>query len=408
MKRRSLFALSSILIGIPLAGAHAGEALDRIKQKGVFVAGVKDRAPPFGFLESGSGHIVGYDVDFVSAIAKRLGAQVRLRPVTPGSRIGALLDGEIDIAASMEKNPDRGKVIGFSDTYLVSGQSFLAKKGLVQSLNDLAGKKIGALQGSFSERNAKTAIPGATLVSFGDYRQAVQALQEGRVDAVTTDRSILLDLVASLPKGEYEIPEIQISEERYAFGIRKGDQGFLDAVNGAIRELQQGGEAKRIYEKWFVPHEELASAAYGAIIRSAATPPRFLAVDLKGIFLPGSSVSIYTLDGSFLCEGKVKDVFADQFYLDADKTKYELVQPGFLVAMNMGAETAKDVAARHGELLRSVRAESEKQAKAFAKEIEREGKAEERRRQEADLMEEQARLSMEEEEIAYYYGYYFR
>lgn len=119
-------------------------------------------------------------------------------------------------------------------------------------------------------------------------------------------------------------------------------------------------------------------------------------------------MSIFTLDGSFLCGGKVKDVFGDQFYLDADKAKYELVQPGFLVAMNMDDQMAKSVVVKHSELLKSVRTKSERAAKAFAREIEKEGKEEEKRREEVDLMEEQARLTMEEEENAYYYGYYFR
>jgi polar amino acid transport system substrate-binding protein len=254
MKRMGWVLLSLFLIGTFAGPVLAGDTLADVKAKGVLVAGVKDSLPPFGYVDQNTRTIVGYDIDFIHEIAKRLGVKVELKPVTSATRMPQLQEGNIDIiAATMTKNPERAKVIDFSYTYFLTGQKFLAKTGTVKSLKDLEGKKIGTAKGSTSEQNVKKAVPSATILSFDDYPQAVLALQQGKVAAVTTDESILAGQLAKLPKGQYEIPDIRISDEPYGLGIRKGDANFLNFVNETLLDMEKSGEAKKIFEKWFGP-----------------------------------------------------------------------------------------------------------------------------------------------------------
>jgi polar amino acid transport system substrate-binding protein len=140
----------------------------------------------------------------------------------------------------------------------MTGQKFLVKKGTVKSLKDLDGKKIGTAKGSTSEQNAKKALPNSTILSFDDYPQAFLALQQGKVAAVTTDETILAGLYAKAPnKAQFEIPSIQISDEPYGLGMRKGDKKFVDFVNKTLVEMEKSGEAKKIYDKWFGPKSDL-------------------------------------------------------------------------------------------------------------------------------------------------------
>ena len=247
-------ALLMLSIGAALA-AETTDTLAAIKAKGVLVAGVKDSTPPFGYIDEASRKIVGYDIDFIGALAKRLGVQVELKPVTSASRMPQLQEGHIDIiAATMTKNPERAQVIDFSHAYFITGQKFITKKGTVTSLKDLEGKRIGTAKGSTSEQNVAKAIPTATVLSFDDYPQAFLALQQGKVAAVTTDEAILAGILAKSPnKAQFEIPHVQISEEPYGLGMRKGDAAFVEFVNKAILEMEQNGEAKAIFEKWFGP-----------------------------------------------------------------------------------------------------------------------------------------------------------
>ena len=173
-----------------------------------------------------------------------------------------LMEGRIDlIAATMTKNPERAKQIDFSYTYFLTGQKFLTKKGTVKSLKDLEGKKIGTAKGSTSEQNVAKAVPSATVLSFDDYPQGVLAVQQGKAIAVTTDESILAGQLGKLEKnpatkGQFEIPDLAISEEPYGIGMRKGDTNFVKFVNDTILEMEKNGEAAKIFEKWFGPNSD--------------------------------------------------------------------------------------------------------------------------------------------------------
>ena len=248
-----LIVLMAACLAAMATPAQAEDTLAKVLKRGVLVAGVKDSLPPFGFVDQASRRIVGYDVDLVAALAVELGVRLELKPVTSASRIPQLTEGNIDIiAATMTKTPERAEQIDFSYTYFQTGQKFLVKKGTVNSLQDLAGKKIGTAKGSTSERNAAQALPGATIIAFDDYPQAFLALTQGKVVAVTTDESILAGLLAKAPnRTAYEITPFQISEELYGMGVRKGDHAFLKAVNQNLLALEADGRAKAIHDRWF-------------------------------------------------------------------------------------------------------------------------------------------------------------
>ena len=252
-KLMTLFAAVLLVACMAHAALAAGDTLAEVKKKGVLVAGVKDSLPPFGFVDEKSREIVGYDIDFVKALAKKLGVKLELKPDTSASRMPQLMEGNIDmIAATMTKNPERAKQIDFSYTYFLTGQKFITNKGKVKSLKDLEGKKIGTAKGSTSEQNVKKALPTATVLSFDDYPQAFLALQQGKVAAVTTDEAILAGILSKSPnKAQFEIPNVQISDEPYGLGMRKGDKNFVDFVNKTILEMEKSGEAAKIFDKWF-------------------------------------------------------------------------------------------------------------------------------------------------------------
>ncbi len=65
-----------IIIGFSSPASAIQDTLAKVKQKGVLVAGVKDSLPPFGYVDEQTRQIVGYDVDFVKAIADKLGVKL--------------------------------------------------------------------------------------------------------------------------------------------------------------------------------------------------------------------------------------------------------------------------------------------------------------------------------------------
>lgn len=253
MQKLFTLFMMAVLIVINSVSVWGDDSLAKIRKQGVLVAGVKDSTPPFGYIEENSLRIIGYDIDIVKAIARKMGVRVELKAVTSSNRIPLLQNGQIDmIAATMTKSAERAKLVDFSYAYFITGQKFIARKGSVRSLRDLAGKRIGSVKGSTSERNAREALPTATVVHYEDYQHAMQALQHGKLFSITTDEAILAGIMARLPqRGLYEIPNLQISDELYGLAMRKDDRRLVTFVNKSLLEMEKSGEAARIYNRWF-------------------------------------------------------------------------------------------------------------------------------------------------------------
>ncbi len=247
-------SLISILTGISLA-AHA-DVLGDVKKKGTLVVGVKDSLPPFGYVDEKSRDIVGYDIDMAKAVAKKLGVKLELKPVTSANRFPMLSEGNVDLViATTTKNPERAAQVDFSHAYFLTGQKFIVAKGKVKTLQDLDTARIGTAKGSTSEKNVATSLPKAKVLSYDDYPQAVLALQQGKVQAVTTDEAILAGLLAKMPnKDKYEIPDLKISDEPYGIAIKKGEKGLVDVVNSTLLEMESSGDADKVFAQWFGPN----------------------------------------------------------------------------------------------------------------------------------------------------------
>ena len=246
-----------LLMWLALMGMAHADTLDQIKKEGVLVVGVRNSMRPFGFIDKAKMELVGYDVDFARAIAGKLGVKLQLKSSDAKSPdaplIPLLLEHKVDlIAGAMTKSAERMEQVDFSLTYYVTGQTFLVKKGAVKAVSDLAGKKIGTGRKSTAVGNLKKVLPSSTIVRFTNYRDAFRALKEGGISAVCADASILEGLLAADPqRAAYEILDTRISNEPYGLGIRKGDRQLLEFVDRTLLELEQSGEAAKIYDKWF-------------------------------------------------------------------------------------------------------------------------------------------------------------
>jgi polar amino acid transport system substrate-binding protein len=93
------------------------------------VAGFKDSTPGFGYVDEKTREIIGYDVDFVRALANKLGVRLELKPVTSASRMPQLIEGNIDIiAATMTKTAERAKQIDFTIHTSLQVKNLLLKR----------------------------------------------------------------------------------------------------------------------------------------------------------------------------------------------------------------------------------------------------------------------------------------
>ncbi len=235
-------------------GTAAGGALAQIRSRGVLRAGVKYDAPPFGSLNAATNEVTGFDIDIVRGLAKRLLGdpnKVELVQVTSQNRIPQLQNGRIDLfAATATITPSRLEEIAFSDVYYRAGQSLLVRNDSdIQRYQDLSGKTVCTVTGSTPEQTIRRLVPDAKVQLFETYPECLTSLKNGRVDAITTDNVLLTGLQQQDPENLKLVGGL-FTFEPYGLGIAKGNEDLVEAVNDALRDMQQDGEYAEIYQRW--------------------------------------------------------------------------------------------------------------------------------------------------------------
>ncbi len=234
--------------------ASADTSLAAIKARGKLVVGVKYDVPTFGFLNPETNELEGFDVEMGKAVAKRIfgdETKVEFKEAVSKNRIPYLDEGVVDVVFStMTANEERAQQIDFSDCYYVAGQSLLVPVDSdITGIEGLSGKSVGTVKGSTSEKNITEKAPEAKIELFDTYSEAVQAMQSGRVDAVTTDDIILYGFANKNPD-RFKVVGGQFTQEPYAAGVKKGNTELLTEVNAAIREVKESGAWAKAYTDW--------------------------------------------------------------------------------------------------------------------------------------------------------------
>lgn len=245
-----------VVAGLALATSAAwADKLEDIKKAGVLRVAAFDANPPFGFVDAKTKKIVGLDVDYANALAKKLGVKLEIVPTNPANRIPLLTSDKVDLVfANFTITEERAKVVNFSIPYFASGTQFIAKKGTLKSPDQLSGLRIGVDKGTTNEIQLREQYPKATLVAYDDTPFAFTALRNGNVQAISQDGPKLVGVLANAPdRAKYEIPPFSISNDYIGVGIGKGETALTGYVNDFLRELEADGRAAKIYDAWFGP-----------------------------------------------------------------------------------------------------------------------------------------------------------
>jgi glutamate transport system substrate-binding protein len=228
-----------------------GTPLGDIQEKGEIVIGVKYDVPPFGFNNPKSGKVEGFDVDLGQAVADKLGVKPKFIEAISDNRIPFLQDGTADlILSTMTINEERVGQIEFSDPYYIAKGRILVKKDNsdITGVDSLAGKNVCTALGSTYEATLKEQAPDAKLKLVDSYSECLESLQNGSVDAISTDDVILTGMI--IQDDSLKLVGDELSQEPYGAGIKKGNTELQEFVNGVFDEYKQDGRYDKTYEKW--------------------------------------------------------------------------------------------------------------------------------------------------------------
>ena len=205
--------------------------------------------PPYE-MTTDTGDFEGIDIEVAGAIAKKLGLELQVDDMDFDAALLAAQNGKSDmVMAGVTVTDERLKVMDFSDTYAEGIQSIIVPEDSdIATADDLSGKAIGTQRGTTGYIYCTDDFGEENVIAYDDGLTAVQALNNGQVDAVVIDNAPAKSFVEANPG--LKILDTAYAQEDYAIGVAKGNTQLLDAINGALEELQADGTLQAIVDKY--------------------------------------------------------------------------------------------------------------------------------------------------------------
>jgi len=265
MKKSFIFAFCFIF-AMTLFGtvALADETMDRIKKTGKIRVGLREGSIPFAFIDPKVGKHVGFSVDMthllVDKLSEHFGKKITIQPftVTPKTRIPMVANATVDVEmGSTTYTQKREEVVDFSYIFFVSETTFLIPKDSdIKKIDDLNGKRLGAARGTTNLKAIEDQVAAGKykpkdIVVVETHPQGFLALKGGKVDAYSTDRSLLEGLRMKAPHPEnWKTADFAIAYEPYGYMCREGNSDIRDFINNTIVWSIKTGKFFEMYDKW--------------------------------------------------------------------------------------------------------------------------------------------------------------
>jgi polar amino acid transport system substrate-binding protein len=205
--------------------------------------------------------IRGVAVTLGQALARKLGVEAEIIPHNASGEIqNSAADNKWDVAF-LPVDAERKKFVDFGNAYHLLQSTFLVKPGSsIRSVKDAdrKGTGIGGVANTATFRAARAATPDATHIEFAKVDLAVQAMKEGRIEAIALSRESLLGL---LP----EIPGARILDDAFlnsstSVCVPKGRPAALACVTGFIEEAKASGLVRKALDEMGLTASQVAPA----------------------------------------------------------------------------------------------------------------------------------------------------
>ncbi|MDN4641645.1 amino acid ABC transporter substrate-binding protein [Agreia sp. PsM10] len=227
-------------------------SLAAIQEAGVLTVGTEGTYKPFSYHEDGTGDLTGYDVEIITAVADKLGVDVKFEETQWDAIFAGLEAGRFDVIANQVSiNDERTAKYDFSEPYTVSPGVIVVKDDNtdITSFADLAGKTTAqSLTSNWYELAQEN---GANVEAVEGWAQAVALLEQGRVDATVNDNLTFLDYEKQKGDTGLKIAAETDDPSLNAFVFTKGNTELQEAVDKALDELRADGTLAEISDKYF-------------------------------------------------------------------------------------------------------------------------------------------------------------
>ena len=216
---------------------------------GKLVMATNAEFPPYEYHDGDA--IVGIDAEIAKAIADELGMELEIEDIAFDSIIPEIVSGKADMGlAGMTVTEDRMQSVDFSDTYAKASQKIIVTEDSeIASPDDLKGVIVGVQLGTTGDIYVSDLeADGTTVERYSKGFEAVQALSQGKIDAVVIDGEPAKTFVAETEG--LKILEESFTDEEYAIAVKKSNTELLEKINGALKTLKDNGTLDEIVAKY--------------------------------------------------------------------------------------------------------------------------------------------------------------
>jgi polar amino acid transport system substrate-binding protein len=197
--------------------------------------------------------IVGFDIDYLNAVAQEAGFTVTFKNTAWDGIFAGLEAGQYDIiASSVTITEERRKKYDFSAPYIDIGQILVVPKAeRATGLAALKGRKVGAQLGTTGAIEIKK-VDGVQAKTYDEIGLAFEDMAAGRLDGVVCDEPTAVQF--ALQKAEYrekfKIVGSAFTTEAYGFVVRKGDPALVELLNKGIAAVKAKKLDEQLRAKW--------------------------------------------------------------------------------------------------------------------------------------------------------------
>ncbi len=248
---------------IPAAQAASSPVIQRIQQTGVIRIAHRESSVPFSFMADGKP--VGYAVDLCLKAADAVRAQLKMPqlrvewvPVTPATRIPAIVDGKADLeCGSTTNNRERREQVAFTIPHYIAGSRMLVKSDSgIRRWSDLRGKTVVSTTCTtplaMIRKMDESGAMGWKVLEAKDHAEAFAMVESGRADAFVMDDVLLFGLRANAKNpASLAVTGDLLTIEPYAIMLSKQDAEFKKIVDKALVNAIYDQETQKLYRKWF-------------------------------------------------------------------------------------------------------------------------------------------------------------
>ncbi|KQY24066.1 transporter substrate-binding protein [Cellulomonas sp. Root485] len=233
-----------------------GGSVQAIRDRGALRVGVSADTLLMGSRNPLSGQIEGFDIDMLNAVSTAIFGKptpLQFRVITSAQRLEVLENHEVDLVArTFTMNCERWETIAFSAEYLTAGQKVLVTRdseaASIEDLEALGDQRVCAPEGTTTLERLQETYPGVEAVSAPTHTGCLVLFQQGKVEAITGDDTILAGFVAQDPYAK--VVGEAFSAEPYGIGVAADQLDLVQFVNGVLDQAKADGSWAASYTTW--------------------------------------------------------------------------------------------------------------------------------------------------------------